>query len=73
MFFQLTRQETISRRREADLKLFNPSSSLQEYNSKTPPFASLTNEDGVAEKINEIVTQLTKVCPIPYYRAKVHH
>ena len=52
MFFQLTRQETISLRREADLKLlFNPSSILQKYNSKTPPFASLTNEGGVRVNI----------------------
>lgn len=53
-------------------KLFNPSSILQKYHSKTPPFASLTNGDGVAQKINEIVGQLVKVCHTPY-RAKVHH
>ena len=46
-------------------KLFNPSSILQKYNSKTPPFASLINEDGVAQKINEIVSQVVKVCPTP--------
>jgi hypothetical protein len=53
-------------------KLFNPSSILQKCHSKTPPFASLTNEGGVAQKINEIVGQLVKVCHTPY-RAKVHH
>jgi hypothetical protein len=51
-------------------KLFNPPSILQKYHSKTSPFASLTNEDGVAQKINEIVPQPVKVCHTPY-RAKV--
>jgi hypothetical protein len=57
MFFQLAKQEVISLRniisawRAVGLKPFNSTPILQKYKPKTPPFASLTNEDGVRVNI----------------------
>jgi hypothetical protein len=85
-FFQLARQEAMSLKniasawRAAGLKPFNPSPILQKYRPKISPFASFTNDDGVrvdiqvqpneAQKINEFVAQLLRVCPTPH-RSKV--
>ena len=53
----------------------NPTPILQKYRPKTPPFASLTNEDGVridiqlqpdqAAQVNKIMAQLLEECTTP--------
>ena len=73
----ITIQNISSAWRATGLIPYNPTPILQKFRPKTPPHASLTDENGrcvnitinkpsLAGKVNELIAQIIEVCPTPY-------
>ncbi|KAF2178998.1 DDE-domain-containing protein, partial [Zopfia rhizophila CBS 207.26] len=88
LYFQQARQQAITKQniasawRKAGLLPYNPLPILQEYRPKTPPFISLTNENGVridipanqdqSQKINQLVAEVLKGVPNQFHSPIQH-